>query len=117
MVAGVIVAAVGDELVIAHPTETLGTAQVIAVVAGAAIDLVATRCSGCAWPARSRSSAWPAPRRVCWRARLARFAPGWVLQALTVAILAAVIAAERIAGRRRAARGEPSPLELLDAGR
>jgi hypothetical protein len=41
------------------------------------------------------------------------FAPGWVLQALTVLILAAVIAAERVAGQRRAARGEPSPLERL----
>jgi hypothetical protein len=40
-----------------------------------------------------------------------------VLQALIVAILAALIAAERIAGQRRAARGEPSPLERLEAGR
>jgi hypothetical protein len=36
-----------------------------------------------------------------------------VLQALTVLLLAAVIAAERVAGQRRAARGEPSPLERL----
>jgi hypothetical protein len=41
------------------------------------------------------------------------FAPGWVLQALTVLILAAVIAAERAAGLRRVARGDSSPLERL----
>ena len=51
----------------------------------------------------------------CCEVRFGSFAPGWVLQALTVAILAAVIAAERIAGQRRAARGEPSPLERLEA--
>ncbi len=41
IVLGVIVAAVGDELVIAHPTEVLPGAEVAAVVAGPAIYLVA----------------------------------------------------------------------------
>ena len=41
IVAGVIVAAVGDELVIAHPTEALPAAEVAAVVAGPAIYLLA----------------------------------------------------------------------------
>src|SRR3954447_18797187 len=40
LVAGVIVAAVGDELAIAHPTETLPTAEVVAVVGGPAIYLL-----------------------------------------------------------------------------
>jgi hypothetical protein len=43
------------------------------------------------------------------------FAPGWVLEALTVLVLTAVIVAERLATRRRIARGEPSPLERLRA--
>jgi low temperature requirement protein LtrA len=34
MVAGIIVAAVGDELVIAHPDEALHGAEIVAVVAG-----------------------------------------------------------------------------------
>ena len=34
LVAGIIVGAVGDELVIAHPTDVLPTAEVIVVVAG-----------------------------------------------------------------------------------
>ena len=41
MVAGIIVAAVGDELVIAHPDETLHGADIVAVVAGPAIYLLA----------------------------------------------------------------------------
>ena len=52
MVAGVIVAAVGDELVIAHPAEVLHGAELIAVCAGPAIYLLAQRCSGCAWRGR-----------------------------------------------------------------
>jgi low temperature requirement protein LtrA len=117
MVAGVIVAAVGDELVIAHPTDTLGGAEVVAVVAGPAIYLVAhalfrLRMAGTVSVKRLAGAA------ACVLAGAAGgFAPGWVLQALMVAILAAVIAAERVAGRRRAARGELSPLERLEAGR
>ena len=41
MVAGVIVAAVGDELVIAHPDEVLHGAELVAVCAGPAIYLLA----------------------------------------------------------------------------
>src|SRR4051794_12771294 len=41
LVAGIIVSAVGDELVIAHPTEPLADAQVAAVVLGPAIYLFA----------------------------------------------------------------------------
>ena len=40
LVAGVIVSAVGDEIVIAHPTETLHTPELVAVVAGPVIYLV-----------------------------------------------------------------------------
>ena len=42
IVAGVIVAAVGDELVIAHPTDVLPDAEVAAIMAGPAIYLFAT---------------------------------------------------------------------------
>ena len=43
LVAGIIVSAVGDELVIQHPTETLTTAQLVAVVAGPVIYLARPR--------------------------------------------------------------------------
>jgi predicted MFS family arabinose efflux permease len=36
-----------------------------------------------------------------------------VLAALLVAVLVAIIAAETVAGQRRRARGEPSPMEAL----
>lgn len=38
--AGIIVSAVGDELVIAHPSETLTTPQLIALAAGPALYLI-----------------------------------------------------------------------------
>jgi hypothetical protein len=38
-----------------------------------------------------------------------------VVAAILVAILGAVIAAEQVSGARRAARGEPSPLEAVEA--
>ena len=45
------------------------------------------------------------------------FAPGWLLEGLTVAVLVAVLVAERVAALRRIARGDPSPLERLRARR
>jgi hypothetical protein len=48
-------------------------------------------------------------------AAIGAFAPALVLAAVLVAILGVVIGAEEVAGARRAARGEPSPLERLDA--
>jgi hypothetical protein len=43
------------------------------------------------------------------------FAPALVLAALVVSVLIAVIGAERVAEARRRGRGEPSPLERLEA--
>ena len=40
MIAGIIVWAVGDELVIAHPTDVLPAAEVVVLVSGPAIYLV-----------------------------------------------------------------------------
>ena len=115
MVAGVIVSAVGDELVIAHPMDELPGAQVAAVVAGPAIYLIAHALF------RLRMA-----RSVSWKrlggalacvavAGVGAFAPALIVAALLVAVLVAVIAAEHVAAARRAARGEPSPLERLEA--
>jgi len=115
IVAGVIVAAVGDELVIAHPTHVLPAPEVAAVVAGPAIYLLAhvlfrLRMAG------SLSRKRLAGALACAAAGgVGAFAAAWVVLALVVAVLATVIAAERVAGARRAGRGEPSPLDRLSA--
>jgi len=115
MVAGVIVAAVGDELAIAHPTDRLSAAQLAALVGGPAIYLVAhvlfrLRMAGSvSWKRLSGAAACVALGGV------GAFAPALVVSALVVAVLVAVIGAEHLAAARRAARGEPSPLERLEA--
>lgn len=115
IVAGIIVSAVGDEIVIAHPRDILTTPELIALVAGPAIYLfghVLFRLR------MARSISW---RRLAGAIAcvLVGFvglrASALVVAALLVAVLAAVIVAEQIAGRRSARRGEPSPLERLEA--
>ncbi len=114
MIAGVIVSAVGDELVIAHPTEELAGAEIAAVVAGPAIYLLAhalfrLRMAGSlSWKRLGGALACVAVGAV------AGLVPALVVGALLVAVLFAVIGSEEVAGRRRAARGEPSPLERLE---
>lgn len=113
MAAGVIVSAVGDELVIAHPGDVLPGPEVAMVVAGPAIYLLAhvlvrLRMAG------SISTKRLAGAVGCVVAGLGSFASALVVSALVLATLVAVIVAEQLSGRRRDARGEPSPMELLD---
>src|SRR5918996_2295712 len=56
MVAGVILTAVGDELVIAHPMDELPTGQLAVVVAGPALYLLAHALFRPGWPDRSPGS-------------------------------------------------------------
>jgi low temperature requirement protein LtrA len=116
IIAGVIVAAVGADLVIAHPTEVLPGEEVAAVVAGPAIYLLAhvlfrLRMAG----SISRKRLGGAIACVA-AGGLGAFAPALVVIGAVVGVLAIVIGAERVSGARRAARGEPSPLEALEAG-
>jgi low temperature requirement protein LtrA len=114
MIAGVIVSAVGDELVIAHPTDVLPAAEVAAVVAGPALYLLAhalfrLRIAGSvSWKRLAGALACLAIGGV------GAFAPALVVSALVVGALVAVIVAEHVAGARRSARGEPTPLERLE---
>jgi low temperature requirement protein LtrA len=115
MVAGVIVSAVADELVIAHPLDELPAEQVAAVVAGPAIYLFAQglfRLRMAGTVSRKRFGGALACAAV---GGVGAFAPALVVAALVVAVLVAVIASETVAAARRRARGEPSPLERLDA--
>ncbi len=115
MVAGVILSAVGDELVIAHPTDVLPDAEVAVVAAGPALYLLAhvlfrLRMAGSiSWKRLGGAVA-------CVLAGVAgTVVPALVLAALLVGILGAVIGVERVAEARRRSRGEPSPLERLEA--
>jgi low temperature requirement protein LtrA len=116
MVAGVIVAAVGDELVIAHPSDELPAREVAAVVAGPAIYLLAhalfrLRMAGTiSWKRLGGALACVAVGLV------GTAMPALVLAVLVTGILIAVIAAEQIAATRRRARGEASPLDRLEVG-
>jgi low temperature requirement protein LtrA len=114
MVAGVIVWAVGDEIVIDHPRDELGDAEIATVVAGPALYLLAHVLF------RLRMAGSPSWKRLAGAAGcvavgfLGTVVPALVLIALVVAVLVGVIVAERVAGARRRARGEPSPIERLE---
>jgi low temperature requirement protein LtrA len=115
LVAGIILAAVGDELVIAHPTDELSHAELLAVVGGPALYLLG---HGLFRLRMAGSIAWK--RVIGAVACLSVGVVGLVLSALAVAallvgVLVAVIGAEQLAATRMRARGEPSPLERLDA--
>jgi low temperature requirement protein LtrA len=115
LVAGVIVSAVGDELVIAHPLDELPAEELAVVVGGPAIYLLAhvlfrLRLAG--------SVSWKRLAGVagCLAvAALGPFVPALAVAALVTSVLIVVIVAERVAAVRRRARGEPSPLERLQA--
>ena len=103
---------------IAHPTEELPRPELAVVVAGPALYLLGhvlfrLRMAG--------SLCWKRSRR---RDRLrrrrgarARSCPRLWSRRSIVAVLVAVIGAERLAAARRRARGEPSPLERLEHAR
>jgi low temperature requirement protein LtrA len=115
IVAGVILSAVGDELMIAHPTDELPGVEVAVVVAGPALYLlahVALRLRMTGTISRKRLAGALACIAI---GGFGSFAPGLVLGALLLAVLVATIASEHIAAARRRARGEPSPLERLEA--
>jgi low temperature requirement protein LtrA len=115
LIAGIIVWAVGDELVIAHPTDMLPAVEVAVLVAGPAIYLLGhvlfrLRMAGTlSWKRLAGALACVAV------GGLGSVAPGLVLSALLVAVLVGVIVAERIAAARRRSRGEPSPRERLES--
>ena len=115
LVLGIILAAVGDELVIAHPTATLPAKEIAVVVAGPAVYLLGHVLF------RLRMAHTLSWKRLLGAvACVALAAPGafvsaLTLGALTVGVLAVVIGAEQISAVRRRARGEPSHIERLAA--
>ena len=115
MAAGIIVSAVGDELVIAHPDEVLPPHEIAAVVAGPGLYLLAH-----ALFRRRMTGSWGRKRLFgalgCFAVGAAGpFVWGLVLSGLVLAVLATVIVSEYVSGVRRTRRGEPAPLESLEA--
>jgi len=100
IVAGILLSAVGDELVIAHPTSELSDAELAAVVSGPALYLLAHVAL------RLRIAGTLSPRRLtgafaCLAVGLVgTFSPALVVQALLFAVLVAVVLADHFARPR-----------------
>jgi low temperature requirement protein LtrA len=114
IVAGILLSAVGDELVIAHPTEELPDRELAVVVSGPALYLLAHVAL------RLRMTGTIGGRRLAGAlaclaiALLGTFASALVVAAMLLAVLVAVIVGDYVAASRRRARGEPSLLERLE---
>jgi low temperature requirement protein LtrA len=114
IVAGIIVTAVGDEIVIAHPGGSLGAAELVALAAGPAIYLVGhllfrVRMAHSLSPLRSGAAV-----AVCACGLVGLAAPALAVAALIAGVLVLLVAAEMLAGRRRRLRGLPGPIEALE---
>jgi low temperature requirement protein LtrA len=115
IVAGILLSAVGDELVIAHPTDELPSAELTAVVCGPALYLLAHVAL------RLRMTQAISTRRLAGAVAclgvggIGTFAPALVVAAVLLAVLVAVIVADQVAATRRRRRGEPSPLDRIAA--
>ena len=114
LVAGIIVSAVGDEIVIQHPTETLPAAQLVAVVAGPIIYLVGHVLFRLAMAGSLSKRRLGGAIACALVAVVGAFAPALVVAALLTVVLAGIIASEHAAAARRRRRGEPSPMQRLE---
>jgi Winged helix DNA-binding domain/Bacterial low temperature requirement A protein (LtrA) len=105
IVAGILLSAVGDELVIAHPTEELPDAELAAVVSGPALYLLAHVAL------RLRMTGTIGGRRLAGAlaclaiGAIGSFASALVVAGLLLAVLVAVIAGDQVAAARRRAPG------------
>ena len=115
IVAGILLSAVGDELVIAHPTDELPSAELTAVVCGPALYLLAHVAL------RLRMTNAISTRRLAGALAclavggIGTFAPALVVSAMLLAVLVAVIVADQVVATRRRRRGQPSPLDRVAA--
>jgi low temperature requirement protein LtrA len=115
LVAGIIVAAVGDELVIAHPGEGLSAAELACVAGGPAIYLlghVALRLRMAGSVSRTRLAAAAACVVV---GVAAAPLPGLAVAAMVTGVMVVLIASEALSAHRSRLRGEAGPLEALEA--
>src|SRR5919202_1366067 len=113
--AGTILAAVGDELVIAHPTEVLPPSEVAAVAAGPAVFLFAHALFG------YRLTGTLSKRKLFGTLAcivvgfVGLYLPALVVAGLLIAVLVAVIGSNYLVASRSRTRGEASLIEQLEA--
>lgn len=109
LIAAIVIVAVGDELVIAHPTEALETAELVAVVAGPALYLLVHTAI------RLRLSGTLAGRRLAGAAGcvlvgvVAQNADGLVVGLLLLGVLVAVILSDELLGSPSTTEAEATP--------
>ena len=113
--AGIIMSAVGDELVIAHPTEVLPPQEVTAVAAGPAIYLFALTLFGYRLTGALSKRKLFGTLACVVVGFVGMFSPALVLAGLLILVLVAVIGSNYLVASRSRARGEASPIEQLEA--
>ena len=101
IIAGILLSAVGDEIVIAHPTDELSAAELAVVVGGPAVYLLAQAA------VRLRVTGRISLRRIggalaCFAiAPIAAFAPALLVAGALLAVLIGVIVADQVVAARR----------------
>jgi low temperature requirement protein LtrA len=113
--AGIILSAVGDELVIAHPTEVLPPYEVMAVAAGPAVYLLAHTLFGYRLTGTLSKRKLSGTLACVVVGLVGLFLPALAFAGLLIAVLVAVIGSNYLVASRVMARGEASPMEQLEA--
>lgn len=105
IVAGIVLTAVGDELVIAHPTEELPTAELLAVVGGPVLYLLAQAALRLRMTGRVSFRRLTGALACVVVGLIGTAVSALVVGALLVAVLVGVIVADQIARKRRVGGG------------
>jgi low temperature requirement protein LtrA len=111
LVAGVLLAAVGGELVIEHPTEVLTGAEVAVRAAGPILYLLGHVLFRLRLTGRVGWERFGGAVACIFVGLTGTVVPGLALAALLVSVLVCVIALEHLGAARRRAWGAPSPFE------
>jgi low temperature requirement protein LtrA len=115
IVAGIIVTAVGDEIVIAHPGARLGAAELVALAAGPALYLAGHLLFRRLMAGSISRRRLAAALAVVACGALGAWLPALATASLITAVLVAVIVSDQVSAARRRAHGEPTPLEAFEA--
>jgi low temperature requirement protein LtrA len=113
--AGIIMVVVGDELVIAHPTEVLPPYEVAAVASGPAIYLFAHTLFGYRLTGTLSKRKLSGTLGCVVVGFVSLFLPALVFAGLLIVVLVAVIVSNYLVASRSRAREEASPIEQLEA--
>jgi low temperature requirement protein LtrA len=96
IVAGILLAAVGDELVIAHPGDELGTAGALVTLGGAALYLLGVAAFGARVGRHQPWTRMAAAVLLVAAVPLAAEAPGLLVAGLLTALLVALVVGDRL---------------------